>query len=92
MRGVKVLVSRGPLLSHSKDNSRAFHHIFRSPPSHPRIQQFKSSVFRMASTNAVEVKWPAKVVRETFIKFFVEQNGHKFGKESLRDWCVFLWC
>ena len=92
MRGVKVLGSRGLLLSHSTRNSRAFHSIFNSPPSHPRAQQFQPPAFRMASTNAVEVKWPAKVVRETFINFFVEQNGHKFGKESLLDRvsCVFL--
>ena len=85
MRRAKVLVSRGSLWSHSTNNSRAFHHIVRSPPSHPRIQQFKSSAFGMASANAAEVKWPAKLVRETFIRFFVEQNGHKFGKESLLD-------
>ena len=44
----------------------------------------------MASANAVEVKWPAKLVRETFIQFFVEQNGHKFGKETLLDRVSFV--
>lgn len=85
MRGVKVLERRGLPLSHSANNSRAFHHIVKSPPSYSSIQQFKSSAFSMASANAAEVKWPAKLVRETFIRFFVEQNGHKFGKESLLD-------
>ena len=90
MRGVKVLVSRGLFLSQSTNSSRAFHHIVRSPPSQPSFLQSKSSAFRMASTNAVEVKWPAKLVRETFIQFFVEQNGHKFGKESLLDRVSFV--
>ena len=90
MREVKVLVRRGLLLSHSTNNSRAFHHIVKSPSSHPSIQQFKSSAFSMASANAAEVKWPAKLVRETFIRFFVEQNGHKFSKNSLLDRMSFL--
>ncbi|KAG7005919.1 hypothetical protein G7Y79_00017g043010 [Physcia stellaris] len=36
----------------------------------------------MASTDAAEVKWPAKRVRETFFKFFVDENGHTFVQSS----------
>lgn len=83
MRGVKVLVSRGPFLSQSSNYSRAFHKIAKSPPSRPSIQQHKPFAFRMASTNAAEEKWNAKHVRETFFRYFVEDNGHTFGRSPL---------
>ena len=85
MRGVKVLGSRGTFFGHISSHSRAFHKIAKPPPLRPSIQHYKPFSFRMASNSAAEVKWPAKRVRETFFKFFVDENGHTFGKEALLD-------
>jgi hypothetical protein len=44
--------------------------------SSPNTRGTRPGNFNMAS--AVELKWPAKKVRETFLKYF-EDNGHTIG-------------
>lgn len=90
MRGVKVLGSRGSFFRHNLSHSRAFHKIAKPPLLWSSIQQYKPFALKMASTDTAEVKWPAKLVRDTFFKFFVDENGHTFGEEALPH--IFPWC
>lgn len=93
MRGVKAFVGCGQVSSHFSKRSRPFHRFPIQQPKQLNSQQYTLIPSSMASTDVREVEWPAKKVRETFIKYFEDKHDHTFGEDSLLTFSyVLLWC